>query len=225
VVLFARQEDYLRFIAAAGGPATGSGHVADGVVASWRLGRQPEEVRATLVHELVHLINRRALGPALPPWLDEGIADDLAESAVGPGGRLVPGTLAEVTLRTGQVRLDHYVGAASGHLLRRALANGSLPPIGQLAAADGEAFWAVTPLAVAYAQASFFVRFLLAGELAAGFRDFLARVAEGGDPSVRGLEAALALDAGELDRRYRAWLAQAAEAEEGAGGGATGALW
>ena len=46
------------------------------------------DVAATLIHELVHALNTRSIGPALPPWLDEGLAEDLSYAALGPGGEI-----------------------------------------------------------------------------------------------------------------------------------------
>src|SRR6185436_7649016 len=77
VVLFRRRRSYDEYLQRTGGPlAAETGHFAGGVVALYREGRLLEDVRATLVHELVHALGRRGLGPALPPWLDEGMADD-----------------------------------------------------------------------------------------------------------------------------------------------------
>ena len=78
-----------------------------------------------------HLLNRRAIGPALPPWLDEGLAEDLAQSRV-EGRRVVGGTLAEVVLRAGPAWESHG-GLAAAQLLRGALAAGTLLPLPALA--------------------------------------------------------------------------------------------
>ena len=205
VVLFRRRAGYLDLIAQAGGPGGGTGHVTSGVVALWREGRDLDEVRATLVHELAHLLNRRALGPGLPPWLDEGIAVDLAESRFGEGGRLLPGTLNEVARRT-SFTVEWLVAGASRHAVEDAASRGALPALSALTASP-ESFAAVEPQSLGYAQAGFLVRFLLAGEHAPGFRRFLAGVAEGGDPSGAGLLAALELgDFAVLERGLGEWL-------------------
>jgi hypothetical protein len=204
VVLFAREEDYRRYLRGEGGSPASTGHASHGVVTLWRHGRLAEVVRGTLVHELVHLLNRRAIGPALPPWLDEGLATDLGESAYGEGGRLLPGTLAEVALRT-PARVEWHLGAASRELLREADAAGTLPPLASLTAgADG--FGAVEPRALAYAESAFLVRSLLAGRHAARFRAFLAAVATGGDPSGETLRDELGVSWEELERDLRASL-------------------
>lgn len=205
VVLFRRKASYLELIAQAGGPGGGTGHIASGVVALWREGRDLDEVRATLVHEVAHLLNRRALGPGLPPWLDEGIAVDLAESRFGEGGRLLPGTLHEVTRRT-SLSVEWLVAGASRHAVEDAAARGALPALSDLTASP-ESFAAIEPRSLGYAQAGFLVRYLLAGEHAPAFRRFLAGVAEGRDPSGGGLLAALELEGFEaLERGLREWL-------------------
>jgi hypothetical protein len=203
VVLFAREEDYRRYLQQIGEPTHAAGHVGHGVVTLWRQGRLSEVVRATLVHELVHLLNRRAIGPALPPWLDEGLATDLAESQVGEGGRLLPGTLAEVTVRTGE-RVEWHLGAASRELLREAVAHDRLPSLAALTGADLDGFRAVQPPALAYAESAFLVRHLLASEHAAAFRGFLAAVAAGGEPAGEAMRESLGVSWEELERGLRA---------------------
>jgi len=206
VVLFRERAAYQAFLARAGGPSGESGHVAEGVVALYREGRRLGDVRASLVHELVHLLARRALGPALPPWLDEGMADDLAESQVGEGGRLLPGTLSDDTTRAGEV-FQRHGGAAARDLVQSALGAGRLVPVGALVTLDADAFQALSPRALGYAESSFLVRFLLGSDLAPRFRAFLAAVAAGTPPTAEALAASLGLSLDELDARFRAWVA------------------
>ncbi len=54
------------------------GHAVAGLAVIEADPDSPQLAEATFVHELVHLLDRRAIGPALPPWLDEGLAEDLA---------------------------------------------------------------------------------------------------------------------------------------------------
>ncbi len=78
-----------------------------GYVAVARARRSVAELARSLAHELAHLLNRRSLGPALPPWLDEGIARDFAlhagslSDAAGRGRRLptLPGQDRVASLR------------------------------------------------------------------------------------------------------------------------------
>ncbi len=76
--------------------ASGRASASEGYAALPWEGRERDAVATTMVHELTHLVNRRALGPALPPWLDEGMADELAEGLVG--GKL-PAATWQVDMR------------------------------------------------------------------------------------------------------------------------------
>jgi hypothetical protein len=200
VVLFRSRAAYEEYVARTGGPRAETGHVSRGVVALYRQGRLLDDVRTTLVHELVHVLSRRALGPALPPWLDEGMADDIAESRIGEGGRPLPGTLGGTTLRQG-VFSEVHGGEASRDLLRRELASGNLLPLETLTGLDFGEFHGTDRHRLVYAESSSFVRYLLAGELAAPFRAFLRDVSQGTPPTPQALQTRLrapwpVLDAG-----------------------------
>jgi SH3 domain-containing protein len=205
VVLFRRRRSYEQYLALTGGPASETGHFAGGVVALYREGRLLEDVRTTLVHELVHALGRRGLGPALPPWLDEGMADDLAESRIGASTGVEAGTVSGTTLRSGSF-FEVHGGEASRELLRRELARGSLVPLARLVAMEDADFHALRPAGLGYAEASFFVRYLLAGELAAPFRGFLRDVASGVPPAPEALAAALGRSWEELDAGLAEWV-------------------
>jgi hypothetical protein len=218
VVLFDREEDYRRLQAAdsvlAGLPA--AGHTAGGLVAAYVGGQGPGEVAATLVHELAHLLNRRALGPSLPPWLDEGIADDLAGSEVGPTGELRPGRIGG-SVREHPARLELHGAVASLRQLEQALAAGRAVPLARLTAMEWEEFVRSGDSSLHYAQASFFVRYLLDGgdpALAAGFRRFLDAVADGGAPGGEALRAGLGRSWGELEAGMAAWVGEQVRATQ-----------
>lgn len=209
VVLFARRADYRRFQAAeerlAGLPATG--HAARGLVAlaAEADGEETEppvavpagELAATLAHELVHLLNRRALGPALPPWLDEGLAEDLAWRARDADGRSLPdpdGWEAghEIRLEGSTLRLSGALAALE--TLARARAAGTAPSIEALLAAEWEAFVAPERATLHYAASLWLVRCLFdaeGGALAPGFRAYLRDVARGEPAGGAALAAAV----------------------------------
>lgn len=210
VVLFRARASYEEYVRRTGGPRSDAGHVAGGLVALYRQGRLMEDIRTTLLHELTHLLGKRALGPALPSWLDEGMADDLAHSRVGEGGRLVPGSLSETTLRSGSF-FETHGGAASWELLRNQLATAGLIPLAELTALDDETFRSVTPQGLAYAESSFFIRYLLAGELASPFRAFLREVAAGEPATPEALLAALGASWQALDEGLAEWITHRAE--------------
>lgn len=210
IVLFAEEAAYRelerREERVAGLGASGfSGH---GLVALFGGDRPAEEVAATLAHEVVHLLNRRGLGPALPPWLDEGLSDDLAQSRIDPEAGLVPGTLGGRVLRTPE-RIDLRGARASALELQRGFDAGSVPPLEELLALDWEAFVRPQGRELRYAASQFLVRYLLAAEggaLASGLRDFLRDVAGGGPATGEALRARLGRPWPQLELGFRAWV-------------------
>lgn len=222
IFLFRRREDYQTLQAQTRriSGLTASGHVGRGLVAVYQGGRQPVAIAGTLGHELVHLLNRRGLGPALPPWLDEGLADDLGESEIDAAGTVRPGRLGGEAERTDD-RIEFSGAGASAIVLRQALEAGQALPLPELIGLDWEGFVVGEGRPLHYAQSSFFIRFLLSGgdpELAAGFRGFLQDVAGGKAVSVEALQHRLGTDWPELEVRLRAWMAQLAGAVEDAAG-------
>lgn len=209
VVLFSRESNYRAFLGQATTvaelPATG--HTGHGIVSLFD-GRRPQsEVASTLVHELAHLLNRRAIGPALPSWLEEGIADDLSQSQIDRSGRLLPGTLGGVTVRVGRRIEMHGARAALQDLLDAARAGG-LRPLPQLLALDWGEFVRGNG-ELNYAQSSFFVRYLLQGEqgaLAPGFRAFLQEVSNGRPPEPEALREKLGRSWPVLEAGFRLWV-------------------
>lgn len=198
---FSRQEDRLRGIDAAA-------HVGRGVVALYAEGRSRGAVVSSLLHELTHLLNRRALGPALPPWLGEGLADDLSMSRIEADGRIRPGTLGGDEERTGRQVLRHG-GRAAALLLREAADRGELPALEEIVRLDWPAFVQVEVAPLHYAQSAFFLRFLLSDWLPgtrAGFLGFLAATAAGSPISEEGLLEYLGRSWPELNEGFRIWL-------------------
>jgi hypothetical protein len=209
VVLFNREEDFRAYLdqetSVAGLPA--SGHTGSGIVSLYDGRRPAGEVGSTLVHELAHLLNRRSIGPALPSWLDEGIADDLSQSRIDPSGHLLPGTLGGVTVRAGR-RIDMHGARAALQGLIQAAGSGDLRPLSELLALEWGDFVRQRG-EQNYAQASFFIRYLLQGEqgtLAPGFRSFLAEVAGGVPPDPERLREKLGRPWPVLDAGFRLWL-------------------
>ncbi len=209
VLLFENEGAYRTYQDAEGAlaGAEASGHSGYGLVAVWDGGRPTREIAETLVHEIVHLLNRRAIGPQLPPWLDEGMADDLAHSRIGDDGALDPATLGGTAFRAGG-RIQYFGAKAALRQLVEAQGEGAAPSLPDLLAMPWETFVG-TRADLHYAQASFFVRYLLAAEsgaLAPAFRTFLTQVAEGGEPSAEALEKALGRTWPELEAGFRAWV-------------------
>ncbi len=193
-----------------------AGHNAEGLAVLYAGGRSRADVAGTVVHELAHFLNRRAIGPQLPPWLDEGIADDLALSRIDPDGRIHPGELSGGRRRQGeQWRL--VGGLASLLRLRDAVRAGELPAVPDLMSADWEDFVRSPKIQLHYAAAAFWIRYLVEGEggrHAAGWRAFLGAVAAGEPPAAETLRAHLDEDWSVLNARFRGWIEhQAARAE------------
>lgn len=79
LIVFSTRQAYRAFLATAPQLPTsardpdGYALPARGFAATFVQGRADAEICAVLVHEAAHLASRRALGPALPPWLAEGL--------------------------------------------------------------------------------------------------------------------------------------------------------
>ena len=210
VVLFGAESSYRAlqgFETRLAGLATG-GHASAGLAALWSAGRSPDEVESTLVHELVHFVSRRALGPALPPWLDEGLAEDLAQTPFDSArSRFALGAWrADVERSAGRVEIRGALAALD--LAARAL--DAEPPlaVGDLLRLDWEGFVG-SAAPVRYAQALAWVRFLLDGgdpARAARFREFLDGVARGESAAGTRLLDLLGGDTPELEASFAAWL-------------------
>ena len=189
-----------------------SGHNSGGLAVFYTGSRRRADIAATLVHELVHFINRRALGPHLPPWLDEGIADDLAQARIDEQGRILPDELGGERFKD-RDRLRFEGGYAALWRLRDAVRDGSLPNMPELISSDWQSFVRTPEIQLHYAAAAFWIRYLLEGEdgrRANAFRAFLAVVAVGKAPTVETLQATLGEDWGPLNTGFRAWIMQQA---------------
>jgi hypothetical protein len=188
---------------------------ARGYIALASGGRLAEQVRATLAHELVHLLNRRFLGPALPSWLDEGLAEELAMSRIAEDGSLEPATLGHWEIGPMGARL---MGGGLVKLggLRSSMRRGDLPTLETLTRLDRADFQAEESFQTHYSLSAFWVRYLLSGDPPAGgygFRAFLAAVAGGQPLDETLLLTSLGTAWPELETGFRQWLdTSAAEA-------------
>lgn len=215
IVLFAREEGYRDFAREEAGllGLGEGGHAGRGLASLYAGGRPREELASLLVHELTHLLNARALGTRTPPWLEEGMANDLGFSRIGRDGRLEPGTVG------GSERREASYDASRNLVIRASWegARGALVGLGRRLRGEGvPSFGIVTQMpwselvdpenrSLLYAQSTFFVRYLLEREPAA-FRSYLDHLAAGGtdDPAI--LVEALGRDWAEIDEGFRRWL-------------------
>lgn len=187
-----------------------AGHASRGLVATFAGERPVREITATVVHEIGHLLSRRALGPALPDWLGEGLADELAWMAVpeAEGASIYEGLRR--TAETDAGVTIYYSGPLAGlrSLVQRAR-KGRLPPLELLVAPSFPASSAISGEEL-YSYSSFFVHYLLERRQPRrwdqGFRAFLADVAAGEAPSSQNLLSRLDTDWPTLDLDFRAWL-------------------
>ncbi len=209
IVLYRSGEDYRRLAREDARIAAidSAGHTVSGLVLLYAGERPASEVGATLVHELVHLLNRRALGPALPPWLDEGLAEDLAQSKSSAARGLELGSLGGEAYDRGD-HVELRGGLAAALVLQRAIAKGEAPRVEELLESPWNEFVAAGR-EQRYDAACFFVRYLLDGEggaLRAGFRDYLAAIAAGGPADGEALRRRLDRPWPLLDLGWHVWL-------------------
>ena len=209
-VLFADEADYRQYSESAR-MTSGShvGHARTGLLAFYAEGRSRESLARTLVHEIGHLLNDRALAWRLPTWLEEGIATDLGSVWV-ESSRLVtePGREARRTLELQEVET---------HLLRLRdiLAVDQLPPITTLMQLSYEGFHRPELESYAYAHSVALVRYLLDGQggrHAERFLEWLKDIAGGYGADPDELFKLLDAEPEALDRDFRAWLKREAEA-------------
>jgi hypothetical protein len=210
-ILFARERDYRRFSESANlASDVHVGYAGRGILTFYAEGQPRQELARTLVHEIGHLLNDRAVAWQLPPWLEEGMATDLGSVWV-EGSRLV-----ESPLGSG-ARWSLEIQAPEGRflILGEALENGRLPPLGVLLTLDRETFYQADVISYAYAHSFAFIRYLLDGEQgrhAEAFRGFLKRIASGRGADLLKL---LETDLDELDRGFRTWLEAEVERHRG----------
>ncbi len=215
VLLFAREEEFRGWLAGQGGGDAGVEGFARGGVAALAVGHFPsEQVTALLVHELTHLLTRDACGRQLPPWLEEGLAEELAMSRRDAHGHTLPGTLRasgsaeRVGLPApGRATYELTLGGPAAALV--SLVRGPRPALTELLAMPWPAFAAASGRPERYAASALFVRFLLDGEGGRWhrpFRAFLAAVAGGGAADPAALAAALGTPLAALQAPFDGWL-------------------
>jgi hypothetical protein len=188
VVLFADEADYRAVARTASSRSEHPSGFAIGGLAIFYVGdRARPAVVSTFVHELTHTLNRHAIGSGLPLWLEEGIAGDLGAVWVEDPDAPVPGLIDAAVEGT-------------RWWPQRILQVAAMAPVDSsweaLTAVDPAGFYDPTGRNNWHSQ--IFVRCLLDGgdgELAEGFRSFLAEVATGRRPTPQRL----------LDRLGRDW--------------------
>lgn len=219
VVLYARQEAHRKLLGEESAVAAlgAEGHAGAGLVTLHRKGGGQEGVRSLLVHELVHLLNRRSLGARTPAWLEEGSAHALASSRIDPSGRLHPEALGGDRRTIDRRRVGSSVqvtvettGARAGlDRVSEALEHGALESLERLTSRTWREMVDPRRRELRYAQSALFVRFLLDGDRGRwrdGFRSYLTAVAAGDPGEPARLLEALDTDWRTLDAAFRRWL-------------------
>ncbi|MEM8930646.1 MAG: hypothetical protein AAGE94_05695 [Acidobacteriota bacterium] len=214
VAVFADIETYRRFQRDTFGieGLDAVGHAHGGLAALYVGDRRRHAIVSTLIHELVHLVNRRAIGPALPPWLDEGLCEDLANSEVTLDGDVDPARLGGAQIDWGDYKSMEGAGA-SLWALREAQTAGRLPSIATVVGLDWQDFVVSERSRLHYDVSSFFVRFLLdprTPERAVALRDFLDSVADGEPPDPEALRQRLGTPWETLDAELGRWILEQA---------------
>ncbi len=182
------------------------GHAGGGIAAALA-GLTAEETRQTVVHELAHLLSQEVFAREAPPWIAEGLSEDLAWCRADAEGRLLSGTLDSVTSerKTGDrvVRVSSGSRATVKEFLERVRAGRGLPLSGVLERAT-RLFAHARTRRDAYTQAGLLVRFLLGGDPARTerFRVFLRAAALGAPAGLDALAAALGTDTKSLEKEF-----------------------
>lgn len=213
VILFEHQADYRTFQHQSASLAglNAAGHAGWGMAALYRGDQDLDDVTAVFIHELTHLINRRAIGPGLPLWLNEGLAEALSSSRILPWGGIDPEAWGGHRRKAGPRTLFSGEWVARKNL-QHALAEDALPALDNVIGLDDDSFQHRSPRpGLHYTLAGSFLRYLLDGDEQkhrAAFRGFLADVASGGAPSGEALRTLLDTSWDMLDTGYRAWLVE-----------------
>jgi hypothetical protein len=192
VVLFADERDYRDFEAgerSIAGVHT-QGFARQGLVVLFVGERDLIATLQALIHELVHVLNRRALGTQIPAWLEEGLAEDLGFSRIQADGRIVVGSLGgdNVPFSTSASRVGSphafEIGGPRGSLVALLIEwhEPTRPTLAELVAMPWQEFVESEAGAIHYAESAFLVRYFLDGRrrsLREGFRRYLRSMAAG----------------------------------------------
>lgn len=203
-VLFAKRQGYREFSGSNSLLASHFGQARTGILAFFAEGQSREELAGTLVHEITHLLNDRALAWNLPTWLEEGLATDLGSVWV-EDSRIVR-DLDQVRGRGLAIQSTDMRYLLLGEILDQ----GGLPSSATLMNLDYKSFHTDGKIEDwAYAHSFALVRYLLdgdAGRHRAAFLKFLKKIAGGWGADPRVLLEILDLDMRQLDRGLQAWL-------------------
>jgi hypothetical protein len=221
IVLFRDEADYRTFEGVDSEVASlaVAGHSIGSLAVTFVSQRSADETAVIWVHELTHLLNRKALGAVLPPWLEEGLANDLSFSRIDRMGRVEPGTLGgeidavRIPVQTGRGPSTFYSFTISGATaallgLAEAQRRQQAPRLVRLTHLDRRRFFAPEEREMNYSTAGWAVRFLLDAdaELTGHFHAYLERLGRGADHDPDLLADRIGASWGDLQRRFEAWV-------------------
>ncbi|MCP4654920.1 MAG: hypothetical protein GY856_05820 [bacterium] len=227
VVLFAGEQSYDEYLRSQGGEIAdlaSLGHAGRGL-AVVHAEIERDALGQMLVHELTHLLNRTVLPPDLPPWLEEGLAEDLSYCRVDGAGRLKLGTLDGGSRTISgplvvapddprndgrQVKpVDLWGPRSHFATLLRLWDDPERPPPAVLVDLPWSEFVVPERRPLYYPMSAFLIRYLLADERsdrARGFREFLQAAAHGQGASPDQLRQRLGTTWAELEAGLERWL-------------------
>jgi len=217
VVVFARTAAFRAFVRqddAEHGASFHLGNARGSLAALTAEGLGVGQLETLLVHEVSHLAIRRMLGVGLMPWIEEGMAEDLAYFRRDRNGRPIAGTLRQVT----QTRVEEHSDAQGRRSfierrlggidaledLNRGLGLGQQVGLEALVRMDAAHFYGGSDR-LRYPRAAFFVRFLEQAQ-AAGFGRYLLAISRGGRVDAQTLLSYLDTDWPALERGFVHWL-------------------
>jgi hypothetical protein len=214
VALFATEAAYRDFEAKVtdGNDLSARGHAGGNLAALFVEDQRLDDVLELVIHELTHLLNRRAFGEAIAPWLEEGLANDLCYSDIDRTGRLKAGTLSGRRIQVGARASRTVVYEGPFASLTKILSDRfhrQTTPIQRLIEMGREEFLRAQDRESHYIESTFLVRFLLDSSkqrYAPAFQSYLAEVAAGGMPDATRLIELLGTDLRQLELGLDAYL-------------------
>jgi hypothetical protein len=183
VVLYAEEADYREFEAADSriAMAHSRGYTSEGLSVLFSGSQGRESLVSVLIHEITHLLNRRVFRTRIPPWLEEGMAEDLAFCQVTEEGRIRVGTLAGEMSEEFENWFSLSGPLAHLAALVASWSSPTPPDLETLVNMSWAEFIEPEARALHYAQSAMLLRFFSDGgnrRLKTGFRRYLEAVAE-----------------------------------------------
>ena len=206
-VLFANEATYRAYEAEVGiSSGELAGHASPGLVTLFSGDRSRQEIADTFTHELVHLLTLRSLGSAVPPWLDEGLAESMTFASRTRRGSLALGPLDPRRLRAASPAALRGPLALIGRLAGEASGD-DLPTLEELTELQRQAFMGGDGSDVLYALSALWVHYLgtVDPKTGPGFRSYLQILT---DPTSQpaGLFEVVSANPADLERDFRGWL-------------------